>query len=160
MLLAAKVSVSMWAYKGFSILLFASKLFISVFSSVTDSFKNNMESYFSISPYCISTILDILSFIPKPVKSKAVQPDMPIRVMMILFLYLNKFLIVTFQENDILFQIKLIFSSNTLRPFLGLAGLSRLAGLFLNLTATAIYVTRAIVIIQTSIILIHIGIFA
>ena len=93
--------------------------------------------------------------IPNPVNNNAVHPEMPKMVIIILFLYLNKFLKVTFQVNDNLFQINLIFSNSTFLPFLGGSGLSNVAGTYLKSFKTVTKVTITIKDIVTKIIETH-----
>lgn len=70
---------------------------------------------------------------PKPVTNSAVHPEIPIMVMIILFLYLNILRIVTFQVNDNLFQMNFTLSNKTFLPFLGGSGRNKVAGTYLKI---------------------------
>ena len=65
---------------------------------------------------------------PKPVRSSAVQPEIPISVMKNLFLYLIRFLADTLYEKESLLHIGVIRSRNTFFPLAGGFGRISCAG--------------------------------
>ena len=77
---------------------------------------------------CFFTISEIESRSANPHSISAVQPIIPISVMIILFLYLNAFLTVTLLKNESLLQMKRMRSISTRFPDAGAAGRISWAG--------------------------------
>ena len=89
------------------------------FSSKSAELSTAIPSYRNISLNCFSAIVFIEYFKPKPVTISAVQPATPTIVIKKRFLYLSKFLTVTFARKSSRFHIKFTRSNKTRLPFCG-----------------------------------------
>ena len=120
---------------------YISGFILSTIFSISESLDNIMlESYLIISLNCLLGISITESLIPNPVTNSAVHPDIPIIVVIDLFLYLKMFLVVTLFEKLKCFQINGIFYKRIFLPFFGAFGLINCEACSFNSLFATIYV--------------------